>query len=64
MKLCDYEVKVLRACAGEKPEGLSWGAAMSVAIECLEGRGLIERGPAGYRATESGREYLMGAAPL
>lgn len=60
--LCDFEIDVLRECNGEKVSGLSWGAAMSVALECLESSGLIERCTSGYSITELGKRKLESAS--
>ena len=56
--LCDYEVDVLRLCAGEDVPGMHWGAAMGQALECLEGRGLVDRGRGAYFATQAGADFL------
>jgi hypothetical protein len=53
--LCDYELDVLRVCAGVNVPGMRWGAAMSVALECLSGRGLVEAPGGRYTATAAGR---------
>jgi hypothetical protein len=58
MKLCDYELKVLRECAGERVPGLSWGTAMGAALESLSGNGLVERIGTRYEATKKGRVQL------
>lgn len=58
----DYDMEVLRAIGGEDVPGLRWGAAMSVSVEYLKGRGLIrmlamnERG--GFKLTEKGEALL------
>lgn len=62
MKLCEYEVDVLRECNGEQVPGLTWGAAMSVALEALEGEGLIARAGGVYSITAKGRERLKAGA--
>jgi hypothetical protein len=61
--LCEYEVKVLRLCAGEPVPDIEWGAAMGQSLECLRGAGLVSLSAAGvYSATELGRGYLVGRA--
>lgn len=55
MRLTQYEIDVLRMMDGG-PD-LPWGAAMSVALEFLSGRGLCTRGPS-YQITEAGRRAL------
>jgi hypothetical protein len=62
VKLCDYEMKVLRECAGERVPGLSWGAAMGAALDALSGNGLIERVGIRYEATKKGRVHVELAA--
>ena len=55
-----YERDVLREIAAPgSVEGLSWGAAMSVALECLQARGYVTRG-SHPQITDKGREALMG----
>jgi hypothetical protein len=56
--LCEFEVKVLRVCAGEAVPGMAWGAAMGQALECLEGARLVARKAGVYSATDQGRAYL------
>ena len=55
-----YERDVLEEIA--KPgsvKGLSWGAAMSVVLEWLQGQGYVTRG--GHpKITDKGREALKG----
>ncbi len=58
--LCDYEVKILRVCAGEAVNDVSWGAAMAQALECLKGLGLARLSAGEYTATEKGRAWLAG----
>lgn len=62
MKLCDYELSVLRECAGEKQQGLAWGAAMGAALEILTGAGLVRKtvSPNGikYEASAKGQAEL------
>ena len=55
---CEYELSVLRLCAGENVPGMHWGAAMGQALECLEGAGLVQRKAGVYSASESGISYL------
>jgi len=50
-----YEIDLLRMMTGG-PE-MPWGAAMSVALEYLAGRGFCSRGP-NYQITEAGRLVL------
>ena len=55
-----YERDVLKEIAEPgSVEGLSWGAAMSVALECLQARGYVTRG-AYVQITDKGREALEG----
>ncbi len=58
MTLCEFEVKVLRMCAGESVPGMAWGAAMGASLEALEGARLIARTRGVYTATDAGRLYL------
>ena len=58
MKLCEYEIEVLRAAAGEHVLGLHWGAAMGQALEVLQGHGLIARNGNTYEATDKGKLEL------
>ncbi len=60
--LCEFELKVLRECAGEPQPDLSWGAAMSAALETLKSRGLVERSRRFYVATEAGLKQLALAS--
>lgn len=60
-KLCEYEIKLLRELVTGKSEGLSWGAAMSVAIEYLAGGGYVTRGP-NYKPTQKGIDYVNNLA--
>lgn len=53
-KLCDYEVEILRECAGEIP-ARPWGAAVGAALEALRGNGYVDR--TGH-VTAKGRQYL------
>lgn len=43
MELCDYEIIVLRICNGEDIPDAHWGAAMSIALESLCGRGFVKK---------------------
>lgn len=36
MDLCNYEVDVLRECAGQDVPGMRWGAAMGAALKTLD----------------------------
>lgn len=62
--LVDYEIDVLRICAGRPPKTeMHWGAAMGVAVECLRGRGFAvlqssSRGGYEWVATDKGRELI------
>ncbi len=62
MKLCDYELKVLRELNGENPEGMQWGAALSAALGFLCGSGLARKqimsGYIRYVITDAGRAHL------
>lgn len=57
-KLCEYEMNLLRHCNGEEISGLSWGAAMSVALEYLESDGLIESRSGSYKITQKGIDKI------
>lgn len=58
-ELCEFEIDVLRLCAGERVEGLIPGAAMWQAVECLRGSGYLTRLPDGtHIASARGVEYL------
>jgi hypothetical protein len=59
-EIVQYEIDVLRMMAGGSE--LPWGAAMSVVLGYLSGRGLCTRGP-NYQITDKGREVLA-AHPL
>ena len=53
-----YERDVLEEIADPgSVKGLSWGAAMSVALECLQARGYVTRGSR-PQITDKGREAL------
>ena len=55
-----YKRKVLREIAEPgSVEGLSWGAAMSVVLEWLQGQGYVTRG-SHPQITDKGREALKG----
>ena len=60
----EMEMNVLRAISGVEIPGLVWGAAMSVAVSALQGRGLIKHvwlgrtGGYHYVLTDKGRELL------
>jgi hypothetical protein len=58
VKLCDYELQVLRECAGERVPGLSWGAAMGAALDVLLVNGLVERRGSRIEATKKGYVHL------
>lgn len=60
--LCEFERSVLRVVAGEKVPGMSWGAAMSVALEFLSGSNLIHHEAGVYRITEAGLAELAKGA--
>lgn len=53
----EFEIDILRECAGEKLAS-SWGAAVGVALEALEGFGYVRRGI----ITEKGRDFLRSLA--
>ncbi len=62
--LCDYEISILKVCAGIPVPGLQWGAAMGQALEFLSGSGLVHRSHQGvYSATEAGKELLASQTP-
>jgi hypothetical protein len=57
----DYDRKVLGEIAEPgSQEGLTWGAAMSVSLEYLQGRGYMTKGMQ-PEITEAGREALKAA---
>ena len=56
--LCQYEWDLLSHCAGDPMPGLTWGAAMSVALESLESEGLIARSGGAYAVTQKGLAEL------
>lgn len=56
--LIDYEIEVLRCVSGEEVAGLSWGAAMSEAVETLKGRGFVRLNGTRYEPTDEGRAIL------
>ena len=56
--LTDYDISVLRCIAGEDVPGLKWGAAMSVALETLQGSGYATRGAGRVQLTEKGRALV------
>jgi hypothetical protein len=62
-KFSAFELDILRHVGGEKVDSLTWGAGMSVAVEWLEGRGLLcrERTAKGvrYALTNAGREVIL-----
>ncbi len=60
MKLCEFEIKILRVCAGEAVPGIEWGAAMGVCLETLRSAGLIDCVRGHYTANTAGVEYLKG----
>jgi hypothetical protein len=56
--LTPYKRNVLREIAEPRSvEGLSWGAAMSVVLEWLQGQGYVTRGSR-PQITDKGREAL------
>ena len=57
--LCEYELLVLRECAGDKPPS-RWGAAVGVALEYLRGSGYID---ADGKPTARGRAALESPSP-
>ena len=42
MELDEFEIKILRICAGEAVPGIQWGAAMGQCLETLSHAGLID----------------------
>lgn len=64
--LSEIEIAALRCAAGEDVPGLSWGAAISEALESLKARGLFGAplvtftfgGSRAYVLTEAGRRML------
>lgn len=58
----EFERDVLRVIAGEDVPGMMWGAAMSEAVEYLQGRGFCRRvlkdDTITYEITDRGREAL------
>ena len=58
MDLCEYELKILRVCAGEAVPDVQWGAAMGQCLETLSGAGLIACTRGVYAATDAGRARL------
>ena len=57
MKPCEFEVEVLKACAGLDSKITSWGAAVGVSLEFLQARGFVTRSLKPV-PTEKGWEYL------
>ncbi len=53
VRLCEYEIEILREVAGEKPIS-PWGASVGSALEYLEGNDFI----AGGKITAKGEEVL------
>lgn len=65
----DYERDVLRHIAGEDVPGLTWGAAMSEAVEWLFKHGYVGRlrmpdGGWKYLITDAGRALLIQAQAI
>ena len=60
MTLDEFEIKILRVCAGEAVPGIEWGAAMGACLETLRTAGLIDCVHYAYAATDAGHEYLKG----
>ncbi len=58
MTLIPYERDVLRNIAGQDVPGLSWGAAMSVALESLHGKRLVRIVGNRAQITDEGRAAL------
>lgn len=54
-ELCEFEIEVLMGMAGLMPSK-PWGAAVSVALETLESRGLVALLAGGYILTEEGEK--------
>ncbi len=59
MSLCEFELEILRECAGAKPAS-AWGAAVGAALGYLEGNGYID---VGCRLTDKGRRALISVVP-
>lgn len=63
--LGEFDREVLRSLNGEDVPGLAWGAAMSVAIEYLHGKGLVTRrmktSGLTYEISDKGRAALAAA---
>ena len=55
--MTSYERDILRHLSGEDVPGLAWGAAMSVAVEWLQGMGYVTRGSK-VTITDAGRAAL------
>lgn len=53
----EYEIRLLRELVTGEPQGLTWGAAMSVAVEYLSEAGYLTRGPK-YEATQKARDFI------
>lgn len=56
-RMTDFERDILRSLNGEDVPGLSWGAAMGVAVGWLQGAGYATRGP-DVKITDAGRVAL------
>lgn len=57
-KVCEYEVKILKAVRGDDVSGIRWGAAMGEAVERLHGLGLISLFGGKYLLTDAGWQFL------
>ncbi len=57
-EMVKYEAEVLRCIAGEDVPGLSWGAAMSVALESLRGKRLVRMVGNRAQITDKGKAAL------
>lgn len=57
--LCEFEMDVLRECAGER-EKSPWGVAVAAALAALQDAGYIDDD---FRVTEAGLRVLRGEDP-
>ena len=56
--LSEYEMRVLRVCAGEPQSGIAPGEKLDTAIELLTNLRLVETRDGVYVATPKGQEVL------
>lgn len=54
--LCDFEIEVLKECAGLPSTITTWGAALGVCAGDLASDGYLTRGS--YHITEAGKQLL------